>query len=164
MFGLALCVASTVVMLKAMEAKGLLETVCGRSAVGWLIVEDLAMVLVLVILPPTAIRPQTVSRRPFASIAFSITTVLATQSARPNTSAPPALQPQRAPKQAPSTVAAAITMIAPGTAMLRTSKESDPHPFLARRSLGRAEIAVPGAIIVMAAATVLGVLLGALWG
>jgi monovalent cation:H+ antiporter-2, CPA2 family len=51
-FGLALSVASTVVLLKALETKGQLETTNGRIAVGWLIVEDLAMVLVLVLLPP----------------------------------------------------------------------------------------------------------------
>jgi CPA2 family monovalent cation:H+ antiporter-2 len=53
-FGLALSVASTVVLLKALEARGALETFNGRIAVGWLIVEDLAMVLVLVLLPPLA--------------------------------------------------------------------------------------------------------------
>ncbi|WP_395701765.1 YbaL family putative K(+) efflux transporter [Aquabacterium sp.] len=51
-FGLALSVASTVVLLKALEAQHLLETPNGRIAVGWLVVEDLAMVLVLVLLPP----------------------------------------------------------------------------------------------------------------
>jgi len=51
-FGLALSTASTVVLLKALEDRGLLETINGHIAVGWLIVEDLAMVLVLVILPP----------------------------------------------------------------------------------------------------------------
>ncbi len=51
-FGLALSVASTVVLLKALETRGQLETTNGRIAVGWLIVEDLAMVLVLVLLPP----------------------------------------------------------------------------------------------------------------
>ncbi|MGO9672857.1 MAG: cation:proton antiporter [Methylocella sp.] len=51
-FGLALSVASTVVTLKAMEARGVVETLSGRIAVGWLIVEDLAMVLVVVLLPP----------------------------------------------------------------------------------------------------------------
>ena len=51
-FGLALSVASTVVLLKALETKGQLETTNGRIAVGWLIVEDLAMLLVLVVLPP----------------------------------------------------------------------------------------------------------------
>jgi CPA2 family monovalent cation:H+ antiporter-2 len=53
-FGLALSVASTVVLLKALEAQGVLDSTNGRIAVGWLVVEDLAMVLVLVLLPPLA--------------------------------------------------------------------------------------------------------------
>src|SRR5690606_34363993 len=53
-YGLCLSVASTVVLLKALEAKGVLETVNGRIAVGWLVVEDLVMVLVLVLLPAFA--------------------------------------------------------------------------------------------------------------
>jgi CPA2 family monovalent cation:H+ antiporter-2 len=53
-FGLALSVASTVVLLRALEARGVLESMNGRIAVGWLVVEDLAMVLVLVLLPPIA--------------------------------------------------------------------------------------------------------------
>ena len=53
-FGLALSVASTVVLLRALEHLGLLETHTGRIAVGWLVVEDLAMVLALVLLPPLA--------------------------------------------------------------------------------------------------------------
>ena len=53
-FGLSLSVASTVVLLKALEAKGVVDTVNGRIAVGWLVVEDLAMVLVLVLLPALA--------------------------------------------------------------------------------------------------------------
>lgn len=53
-FGLALSVASTVVLLRALEGRGLVETVNGRIAVGWLVVEDLVMVLVLVLLPPVA--------------------------------------------------------------------------------------------------------------
>ncbi|NMG64860.1 Kef family K(+) transporter [Azoarcus indigens] len=53
-FGLSLSVASTVVLLKALEARGVLESMNGRIAVGWLVVEDLAMVLVLVLLPPLA--------------------------------------------------------------------------------------------------------------
>jgi len=53
-FGLALSVASTVVLLKALEARGVVDSVNGRIAVGWLIVEDLAMVLVLVLLPALA--------------------------------------------------------------------------------------------------------------
>lgn len=54
-FGLCLSCASTVVLLKALEAHGVLESMNGRIAVGWLIVEDLAMVLVLVLLPPLAV-------------------------------------------------------------------------------------------------------------
>ncbi|WP_408952707.1 YbaL family putative K(+) efflux transporter [Lysobacter sp. Hz 25] len=50
-FGLALSVASTVVLLRALEERRLVETAKGRIAVGWLIVEDLAMVLALVLLP-----------------------------------------------------------------------------------------------------------------
>lgn len=53
-FGLALSVASTVVLLRALEGRGLIESVNGRIAVGWLVVEDLVMVLVLVLLPPLA--------------------------------------------------------------------------------------------------------------
>jgi CPA2 family monovalent cation:H+ antiporter-2 len=51
-FGISLSVASTVVLLRALESRGVLETQNGRIAVGWLVVEDLAMVLVLVLLPP----------------------------------------------------------------------------------------------------------------
>nr|WP_188854413.1 cation:proton antiporter [Aureimonas glaciei] len=54
-FGLSLAVASTVVLLKALEERNLLDTPAGRVAVGWLIVEDLAMVLVLVLLPAFAV-------------------------------------------------------------------------------------------------------------
>jgi K+:H+ antiporter len=53
-FGLALSVASTVVLLRAIESRGLLKTVNGRIAIGWLVVEDLVMVLVLVLLPTLA--------------------------------------------------------------------------------------------------------------
>lgn len=53
-FGLALSVASTVVLLRALESRGILDTINGRIAVGWLVVEDLVMVLVLVLLPPLA--------------------------------------------------------------------------------------------------------------
>ena len=54
MFGLALSVASTVVLLRALEERGVLDSGGGRIAVGWLIVEDLAMVLALVLLPALA--------------------------------------------------------------------------------------------------------------
>src|SRR5207245_4923570 len=53
-FGLALSVASTVVLLRALQERRLVETEQGRIAVGWLIVEDFAMVLTLVLLPPVA--------------------------------------------------------------------------------------------------------------
>ena len=53
-FGLGLSVASTVVLLRALESRGMLETVNGHIAVGWLVVEDLVMVLVLVLLPSLA--------------------------------------------------------------------------------------------------------------
>jgi monovalent cation:H+ antiporter-2, CPA2 family len=54
-FGLALSVASTVVLLKALESRGVLDSVNGRIAIGWLLVEDLVMVLVLVLLPAMAL-------------------------------------------------------------------------------------------------------------
>ena len=50
-FGISLSVASTVVLLKALESQGIVESANGRIAIGWLVVEDLAMVLVLVLLP-----------------------------------------------------------------------------------------------------------------
>ncbi|MBB3011891.1 cation:proton antiporter [Cupriavidus alkaliphilus] len=53
-YGLALSVASTVVLLKALQERNLVESPQGRIAVGWLIVEDLAMVLALVLLPAMA--------------------------------------------------------------------------------------------------------------
>jgi monovalent cation:H+ antiporter-2, CPA2 family len=53
-FGLALSVASTVVLLRALQERRLVETERGRIAVGWLVVEDLVMVLTLVLLPTLA--------------------------------------------------------------------------------------------------------------
>lgn len=53
-FGLALSVASTVVLLRALQERRLIDTERGKIAVGWLIVEDLAMVLTLVLLPALA--------------------------------------------------------------------------------------------------------------
>ncbi|CAK7256350.1 MULTISPECIES: YbaL family putative K(+) efflux transporter [unclassified Shinella] len=53
-FGLSLSVASTVVLLRALQERRMVETERGRIAVGWLIVEDLVMVLTLVLLPPLA--------------------------------------------------------------------------------------------------------------
>ncbi len=54
-FGLCLSVASTVVLLRALEDRGLLDSADGRIAVGWLVVEDLFTVLVLVLLPALAV-------------------------------------------------------------------------------------------------------------
>lgn len=62
-FGLALSVASTVVLLRALEARGLVDTPAGRITVGWLIVEDLVMVFVLVILPALAQQPATTDQQ-----------------------------------------------------------------------------------------------------
>jgi len=53
-FGIALSVASTVVLLRALEAQGTLREEAGRIAIGWLIVEDLLMVLAMVLLPALA--------------------------------------------------------------------------------------------------------------
>ncbi|WP_346295373.1 Kef family K(+) transporter [Rhodopseudomonas sp. P1] len=53
-FGLALSVASTVVLLRALQERRLVDSERGRIAVGWLIVEDIAMVLTLVLLPAVA--------------------------------------------------------------------------------------------------------------
>jgi CPA2 family monovalent cation:H+ antiporter-2 len=50
-FGISLSVASTVVVLRVLEARGLLDSNDGRIAVGWLVVEDLGVVMVLVLLP-----------------------------------------------------------------------------------------------------------------
>lgn len=53
-FGLSLSCASTVVLLKALESRGIVDSANGRIAIGWLVVEDLAVVLVLVLLPVLA--------------------------------------------------------------------------------------------------------------
>jgi CPA2 family monovalent cation:H+ antiporter-2 len=53
-FGLSLSVASTVVLLRALQSRGILQDETGKLAVGWLIVEDLVMVVVLVLIPPLA--------------------------------------------------------------------------------------------------------------
>jgi CPA2 family monovalent cation:H+ antiporter-2 len=54
-FGLCLSVASTVVLLRALEGRGVLDSADGRIAVGWLVVEDLFTVLVLVLLPALSV-------------------------------------------------------------------------------------------------------------
>ncbi|MGE4757110.1 YbaL family putative K(+) efflux transporter [Yersinia enterocolitica] len=53
-FGLCLSTASTVVLLRALEERQLIDSQRGQIAIGWLIVEDLAMVLTLVLLPAFA--------------------------------------------------------------------------------------------------------------
>lgn len=68
-FGLSLSVASTVVLLKALESRGLADSPNGRIAVGWLVVEDLAMVLVLVLLPVLA--PSLGGKAPAVSSSYS---------------------------------------------------------------------------------------------
>ncbi|EIM29487.1 YbaL family putative K(+) efflux transporter [Microvirga lotononidis] len=70
-FGLALSVASTVVLLRALQERRLVETERGHIAVGWLIVEDLAMVLTLVLLPAFAHATSGASAD-FQSIAVSL--------------------------------------------------------------------------------------------
>jgi CPA2 family monovalent cation:H+ antiporter-2 len=74
-----LSVASTVVLLRALEDLGLLETVNGRIAVGWLVVEDLAMVLALVLLPPlaAALEPSAAPTAPTGSIWATVGLTLA---------------------------------------------------------------------------------------
>ena len=57
-FGIALSVASTVVLLRTLEAQGTLREEAGRIAIGWLIVEDLLMVLAMVLLPALAATPE----------------------------------------------------------------------------------------------------------
>jgi monovalent cation:H+ antiporter-2, CPA2 family len=53
-YGLALSVASTIVLVRALEDRGMLDSVPGRIAVGWVVVEDMVTVLVLVLLPALA--------------------------------------------------------------------------------------------------------------
>ncbi len=55
LFGLACSVASTVVMTRAMEDNHLMESITGKISIGWLIVQDLVMILALVLIPPIAV-------------------------------------------------------------------------------------------------------------
>lgn len=71
LFGLALSTASTVVLLREMESRELLETQRGKIAIGWLIVEDLVMVVALVLLPAIA-NINASEETQFAEIAFSL--------------------------------------------------------------------------------------------
>jgi CPA2 family monovalent cation:H+ antiporter-2 len=76
-FGIALSVASTVVLLRVLQERRLLETERGRITVGWLIVQDIAMVLVLVLLPGLTALFRGVETAPqVAEIMRSVTTVL----------------------------------------------------------------------------------------
>ena len=76
-FGLSLSVASTVVLFKALERKNLLESVNGRIAIGWLVVQDLAMVLRLVLLPALAdLVEQTGERTSSATLWLTLGTTL----------------------------------------------------------------------------------------
>ena len=71
-FGIALSIASTVVLLRALNARGSLRAEAGEIAVGWLVVEDLAMVLAMVLLPPL------ISARPdAAALAWDLALTLA---------------------------------------------------------------------------------------
>jgi CPA2 family monovalent cation:H+ antiporter-2 len=77
-FGLSLSVASTVVLLKALESEGAVESMNGRIAIGWLVVEDLAMVLVLVLLPALAgVLQQPAGQADWSSIGPSLAKTLA---------------------------------------------------------------------------------------
>ncbi|MGV1015669.1 MAG: monovalent cation:proton antiporter-2 (CPA2) family protein, partial [Methyloceanibacter sp.] len=78
-FGLALSVASTVVLLRALQERRLVETERGRIAVGWLIVEDIVMVLTLVLLPAivTVFAGEDVARMNVSAIATTLGTTLA---------------------------------------------------------------------------------------
>jgi CPA2 family monovalent cation:H+ antiporter-2 len=53
-FGLCICISSTVVVIRAFEQRNALDTGAGKLAVGWMIVEDLVMVVALVMLPALA--------------------------------------------------------------------------------------------------------------
>jgi CPA2 family monovalent cation:H+ antiporter-2 len=71
-FGLALSVASTVVLIRALQERHILDSDRGRIAVGWLIVEDLVMVLALVLLPALAPALSAETRLPMGEIAMTI--------------------------------------------------------------------------------------------
>lgn len=74
-FGLCLSVASTVVLLRALGQRGQIETVNGKIAVGWLIVEDLAMVLALVALPALSVALGGAEKGDPADVSITVTMV-----------------------------------------------------------------------------------------
>ncbi|MFT4178648.1 MAG: monovalent cation:proton antiporter-2 (CPA2) family protein, partial [Thermomonas sp.] len=75
-FGLSLSVASTVVVLRALEERRLLDTRRGRIAIGWLIVEDLAMVVALVLLPALAGALKGGSEQSFGTVLVALVVTL----------------------------------------------------------------------------------------
>jgi CPA2 family monovalent cation:H+ antiporter-2 len=75
-FGLALSVASTVVMVRAFQERHMLETERGRIAVGWLVVEDLVMILTLVLLPTAATMATSGDSVPASRIVFQLLVTL----------------------------------------------------------------------------------------
>ncbi len=75
-FGLALSVASTVVLVRALQDRHILDSERGRIAVGWLVVEDLLMVLALVLLPVVALM-HSGAAVPFTHILFAVLLTLA---------------------------------------------------------------------------------------
>jgi CPA2 family monovalent cation:H+ antiporter-2 len=75
-FGVALSVASTVVVLRALQERRLLDTERGRIAVGWLVVEDLAMVLVLVFVPAVGDLTQGLRAVDFSAVALPLALTL----------------------------------------------------------------------------------------
>ncbi|MFI5033629.1 MAG: YbaL family putative K(+) efflux transporter [Reyranellales bacterium] len=76
-FGLALSVSSTVVMLRAFQERHMLDTERGRIAVGWLVVEDLVTILALVLLPTAAMVANSDDSVPASRIVFQILVILA---------------------------------------------------------------------------------------
>jgi CPA2 family monovalent cation:H+ antiporter-2 len=79
-FGLSLSVASTVVVLKVLEARGLFDSIDGRIAVGWLVVEDVAVVVALVLLPAILAivgGPTVAETAPTPGVAWTIVLTLA---------------------------------------------------------------------------------------
>ncbi|MBX9591821.1 MAG: Kef family K(+) transporter [Hyphomonadaceae bacterium] len=75
-FGLALSVASTVVLLRALQDRRLIETERGRIAVGWLVVEDFVMILALVLLPALAGIMKGAGGTGFGAVAMSVLVTL----------------------------------------------------------------------------------------
>jgi CPA2 family monovalent cation:H+ antiporter-2 len=74
-FGLSLSVASTVVLLRALEQRAMLQSDDGRIAIGWLVVEDLVTVFILVLLPalaPMAGNGAEATRGPIAAVALAL--------------------------------------------------------------------------------------------